>query len=188
MNGHYIRSFDLDRLVASVSGFASEPSVQEFYGTEDAELPHGDIRAGLARLSAGIAAEPELAREALRLEQERVTTLAEFAEATAFFFEAEPPMDPKALDKWFKQPQVPALLGALKMWTQGKTEVSIGDCEAWVRDYAAAQGFDKLGPVVHPIRVALTGKTVGPGLFELMAALGPERMVTRLGRALELIS
>ncbi len=45
-------------------------------------------------------------------------------------------------------------------------------------------GLEKMGPVVHPVRVALTGKTVGPGLFELMSLLGPSRMVRRLRRFL----
>ncbi|HCE00210.1 MAG TPA: glutamate--tRNA ligase, partial [Armatimonadetes bacterium] len=60
------------------------------------------------------------------------------------------------------------------------------ECEALLRQYAERAGFEKLGPVVHPTRVALTGKTAGPGLFELMAVLGPERMAPRLRRALEI--
>ncbi|MCH7945108.1 MAG: hypothetical protein IIC73_03720, partial [Armatimonadetes bacterium] len=43
-------------------------------------------------------------------------------------------------------------------------------------------GIEKFGHVVHPTRVALTGKTVGPGLFELMALLGPARITKRVER------
>jgi glutamyl-tRNA synthetase len=39
---------------------------------------------------------------------------------------------------------------------------------------------------VHPVRVALTGSTAGPGLFELMELLGRDRMIARLRRAKEL--
>ena len=52
-----------------------------------------------------------------------------------------------------------------------------------VRGFAEAKGLEKLGPVVHPVRVALTGKTFGPGLFELMEVLGPQRMFARIERA-----
>ena len=58
-----------------------------------------------------------------------------------------------------------------------------GECEALLRRYQSDNGIEKLGPIVHPTRVALTGKAVGPGLFELMAVLGPARMVARLRRA-----
>lgn len=40
----------------------------------------------------------------------------------------------------------------------------------------------KTAELVHPVRAALTGKTVGPGLFELMEVLGKERIVKRLSR------
>jgi glutamyl-tRNA synthetase len=40
----------------------------------------------------------------------------------------------------------------------------------------------KAGDLVHPVRVALTGKTVGPGLFETMAVLGKEKTVQRLSQ------
>ena len=49
--------------------------------------------------------------------------------------------------------------------------------------FVAKTGLEKLGPAVHPTRVALTGKTAGPGLFELMEVLGPDRMIQRLQRA-----
>lgn len=41
------------------------------------------------------------------------------------------------------------------------------------------------GDLVHPVRVALTGKTIGPGLFETMTVLGKEKTVERLKKAFE---
>ena len=43
----------------------------------------------------------------------------------------------------------------------------------------------KAGDLVHPVRVALTGKTIGPGLFETMTVLGQEKTVQRLQEAFE---
>jgi glutamyl-tRNA synthetase len=40
--------------------------------------------------------------------------------------------------------------------------------------------LQKRGDAIHPLRLALTGRTKGPGLFELMSLLGPTRMRTRL--------
>ena len=45
----------------------------------------------------------------------------------------------------------------------------------------------KSGAVIHPLRVALTGKTVGPGVFELVNVLGLDRTLARLDRAIGLL-
>jgi len=45
----------------------------------------------------------------------------------------------------------------------------------------------KLGKLAQPVRVALTGGTVSPGIFEMIAALGRERSVKRLEGAVEFI-
>ena len=46
----------------------------------------------------------------------------------------------------------------------------------------------KIGAVIHAIRVAVTGKAVGPGLYDCLAILGKEKCVARINRALKLIS
>ncbi|MBV8451414.1 MAG: hypothetical protein JOZ29_03975 [Deltaproteobacteria bacterium] len=46
----------------------------------------------------------------------------------------------------------------------------------------------KLGQLAQPVRVALTGGSVSPGIYEVIAVLGRERTVTRLARAMEFIS
>jgi glutamyl/glutaminyl-tRNA synthetase len=126
--------------------------------------------------------DPGYVLEAVKLEQERVVTLADFGPACAFFFFDEPPMDEKAASKWLTQPHVPALFTAViqELLSYGSNAVTASDCETFVRSLAEKNGFEKLGPIVHPIRVALTGKTAGPGLFELMSVLGPDRMIERL--------
>ena len=52
--------------------------------------------------------------------------------------------------------------------------------EAAVRDFAEAEGL-ALGKVAQPIRVALTGRTISPGVFDMMDILGPEETFARLG-------
>jgi len=57
--------------------------------------------------------------------------------------------------------------------------------EKWLHEWVANQGI-KIGDIVHAVRVALTGKAVGFGLFDTLAILGRERCVARIDRALEL--
>lgn len=45
----------------------------------------------------------------------------------------------------------------------------------------------KAGKLIHPTRLALTGKTVGPSLFHLMEFVGKERTLARIEKALEFI-
>ena len=52
--------------------------------------------------------------------------------------------------------------------------------EAAVRDFAEAEGL-ALGKVAQPIRIALTGRTISPGVFDMMDILGPEETLARLG-------
>jgi len=97
--------------------------------------------------------------------------------------------DPKATEKWFSgQEHVSELFQFLSDRLEGKAEVSKDECEALIREYASMRSMEKLGPVVHPTRVVLTGKTTGPGLFELMSVLGPARMVARFKRAQSMLS
>ena len=44
----------------------------------------------------------------------------------------------------------------------------------------------KLGDIIHPVRVAITGKTVGPGLYDCLAILGASKSMLRIDRAREL--
>jgi glutamyl-tRNA synthetase len=121
----------------------------------------------------------------LALEQERVVTLAEFGEKCAFFFVEEVSFDDVAVQKWFGQAHVPKLFSDLTRWLTGASSAAAEECESFLRAWAQENGFEKLGPAVHPTRVALTGATAGPGLFELMELLGPERMIRRLKKAAE---
>ena len=184
MNGHYMRQRPLAELCEMVLNFARSEGAREYYGKNPEE--NKEILAGFDLLSQGAEADPALFSKAIELGQERVTTLADFGVATAFFFQEEPPMDQAAVEKWFSQPHVPALFDSLleRLTSSAPTEE---ECEAAIRDFSAAQGFEKMGPVVHPTRVALTGRTAGPGLFQLMAALGPDRMRKRLERAKTLL-
>ena len=120
---------------------------------------------------------------ALMLEQERAKTLAEIPELTEFFFREPPGYDEKGERKWFRRPGAADLLAAVRTTLEGVTSFDEKTVEAAVREVGERSGG--AGPVIHSLRLAVTGRTVGPGLFALMAVLGKEAVLRRLRRAEE---
>lgn len=180
MNGQWVRSLGETEFFERSVGYSASAEAIEYWARQE-EPERAQAIAGLGQLSGG-----ETARKAVRLVQERVETLADVGPAVRFFLVDQPEIDPAAREKWLTQPHVPGLFDHLvKSLTMQDRVWDEAACEALVRDAAATIGLEKLGPAVHPIRVALTGSTTGPGLWELMAVLGPARMAARLERALK---
>lgn len=180
MNGQYVRALSPAALFERTRAFLAEPDTLSYWRAEE-RVASGTAE-HLERLAEAIVADPDYVLEALTLVQDRVVTLADLGEATAFFLSEQPEMDPKAVEKWLGQDHVGALFTDTASFLTGRADVSVEECETFLRGWAESHGIDKLGPIVHPMRVALTGKTTGPGLFELMSALGPSRMLARLAR------
>ena len=189
LNGHRIRSMTAEAVYDALLAYVAEPYTRRFWTeyVEESPMPNRtpvDGKAILRGLDLIAAADRDYAIAAIREEQQRVQTLAEFGEALEFFLVDEPPMDSKATAKWLEVPHVHELLSFV-LGELDTTPVSHDGYEALLKGWAAEKGFEKLSPVVHPVRVALTGKTQGPGLYELMTVLGPERMRARLMKALK---
>ncbi len=180
--GVHIRRMPLDDLVSAVSAYASSAEAVEYWSERDPIAARS-----LPLLAAALRERPALARRAIELEQERVTGLAAFGPACEFFFAEELEFDEKAVKKWAGQEHVSAMFEAFISHLAESDGLDEAGFEAMAKGWAEANGFDKLGPVVHPTRVALTGKTVGPGLWELMAALGPATVAERLRKGIEVL-
>jgi glutamyl-tRNA synthetase len=121
-------------------------------------------------------------REMAPLVQTRVATLAEVPAMVDFLFQAEPDVDEAA---WAKAMGAPAAREVLH-----DTVVRYADLRAWDADTLKAtleavgdhHGL-KLGKAQAPIRVAVTGRSVGPPLFESLELLGRDETLRRLRRA-----
>jgi glutamyl-tRNA synthetase len=112
----------------------------------------------------------------------RARTLVELAEWAEPYLVSQPEMDPKAEKKFLKPENAPILKRVRDM----VQEKGVDDLEAMdnaFRDLAEELGL-KLGKVAQPVRVALTGRTFSPGIFEVMAILGQQQVLERLDRAL----
>ena len=124
----------------------------------------------------------------LALEQERMKTLAEAPLLADFFLlgDDEYLFDDKAAQKWLKPPGVQDRLHRVRDGFASLESFDEASTEEVVR--AVIAEFDvKGGEVIHPVRVAISGRTTGPGLFETITVLGRERCVNRLNRALGMI-
>lgn len=191
LNGHRIRQMDPEALLDHLLSYVNDPYTQKYWTEfkDEEPMPNKAPIDGLAvlerlvRISKVAEKDRSYVLAALKEEQERVQTLADFGEALEFFLVEEPQMDPKAMAKWFKEPHV----GDLFDWILARLDESrietVEHYEGILKGFQAHLGLEKFGPIVHPTRVALTGKTFGPGLFELMAVLGHDRIVHRLKRA-----
>jgi glutamyl-tRNA synthetase len=120
--------------------------------------------------------------KAALLEQERVKALGELPALTEFFFREPESYDEKGARKWFGREDASELLAALREALDALDVFDRDTTEAAVRGVAEKLGIGA-GPAIHTTRLATTGRTKGPGLFELLATLGRERVVSRLARA-----
>jgi glutamyl-tRNA synthetase len=115
--------------------------------------------------------------------KQRSRTLVELADNLVFYARHGAP--PVADDKARAQltPDAKALLGKLVGALDGEA-ANWGEqqIEAAIRRFIEAQGV-KLGQVAQPLRVAITGSTASPGIFEVLAILGPAETRTRLQAA-----
>ena len=124
----------------------------------------------------------ELAIETL---QPRSKTLVEMAESAAFYFKEEIEFEEKAARKFLKQGTLLPLelsaryLAALDTFT----EKALEDALKRVMEETEL----KFGKIAQPLRVALTGTTVSPGIFEMILALGRDKTLSRIENAVTYI-
>lgn len=132
-------------------------------------------------------AEFEQLMKAVVLERGRANTLVELVRATGFIFADELVYDPELL-VWKKSTKEDAkerlsgLLDFLKTIPEGEWQ-QVG-LEEMIKSWIAEKGFST-GEVLWPVRVALSGLKNSPGPFEIANALGKEKSLTRLLRAIE---
>lgn len=159
LNSHYIKESTDQELAALLAPFLREK------GFQDLDLEY------VAKCTATL--------------KMRSKTLKEMAEAAEFYLEEEVTYPPEAVKKSFSTQTIP--------WMEAATE-SLANLAEWdesAMESAFTRIIDRTGAtlkqIAPPLRLALTGKTASPGLFEVMAALGKERTLERLNRALNYI-
>ena len=122
-------------------------------------------------------------RDAVAISEEKIQTLADFWPLVGFLFDG-PVDDPAAFQK------VIASNGGVESLTAARDALAraepftVENIEAALREVVESQGA-KPGKVFQPVRVAIAGTTVSPGIFESVALLGRDETLARIDRALE---
>jgi glutamyl-tRNA synthetase len=117
--------------------------------------------------------------------QPRVKTLVEIAEAADFYFADAVQYDEQAAQK-FLTADIAACLKAISEEIPSVPDFSKAELEQFLKNFIEKQGI-KFKVIAQPLRVALTGKTVSPGIDEVMVTLGRDRVVRRINAAVDYI-
>jgi glutamyl-tRNA synthetase len=119
----------------------------------------------------------------VKLFQGRITTLNDFVDWADFFFLEEPKIDPQAQEKFLAK-DFSKEFGLFIQRLEALDKFEIQAVEQAFREMVKELNIEAK-TLIHPIRVALTGKTIGPGLFEVIYYLGKERVRSRLMKWVE---
>ena len=134
---------------------------------------------------------PQRAREELLatidLLKPRARNLKDFGGAFKAYFSDDFEFDTAAVTKFFQDDALPGLLTELGSRYEAADEFTAASTEAVLRTFAEERGI-KAGVLINGSRVALTGQGVAPSLFAVMAALGKERVVSRLKAAQAIVA
>jgi len=103
------------------------------------------------------------------------------------FLKADPEFDPEAVTSVLKKPGVAELLQGAADALRACEPFNAATTEKALHDFAASRGV-KPGPLNQPLRVAVTGVTRGPGVFETLALFGKDEVLRRIRLALELVA
>ena len=164
MNGQYLSELPLEKILPEVKAFF----IKDGLVTEDWFTNHEEYFAKLV--------------DVVRV---RVKTLQEVADASTYFFKDVPEYDAKGVAKHFK-PESVAILEQCIAAIEADDVYDLATTEAAYNKIAADNDLS-LGKVIHPTRLALTGRTVSPGMFDVMVLLGKEKTLDRLHKAVEYI-
>ena len=156
LNEHYIKTGDPQRLAGLVAELLEGQGV--------------DIENG-----------PDMSAVVKTL-QERAKTLVEMAEGARFYFEAPDTYDEAAAAKFLNE-EKRAVLELLIKHLGALTNFTLEDVESAFKSLMEESGL-KLGKIGPTVRVALTGGTVSPSIYDVVSVLGQDNVLARLKKAL----
>ncbi len=159
LNQHYIKESSLDRLVREM-------------------IPFWQIR-GIST------ADQEFMKRVVSDLKVRAKTLVELADASLFYFAEDVAYDSEAAGAFLKAEMADHLI-AVAEGISSWQDYSKKGIEVFLRSLAEGRGV-KLKVIAQPLRVALTGKTISPGVDEVMLTLGKEKVIKRINKAVEYI-
>jgi len=166
INGHYMRELDVNFVTEETIPFMIKKGIV----TEEEAKEKFDY-----------------IREIVDISRDRSKTLDELAESIAFFFKDVTEYEEKGVRKHFAKENAAKLLtlGADALEKLG--DFTLETTEATFRNITEELGL-KAAEIIHPTRLAITGRTIGPGLFHIIVLLGREKTVERMRKAVKWIN
>ncbi|ADQ07480.1 glutamyl-tRNA synthetase [Caldicellulosiruptor hydrothermalis 108] len=162
INGYYLKEIDLDDLYERMKYFYSKKGI--------------DISSF----------DKEYVKSVLKLVREKVKTLVEVVSASTYFFDSNYEYEQKGVEKYFTADNLKCLqllLDDLK----NVQPFSAEEIEKLVR--SKAEEFNtKAANLIHTIRMCISGRTVTPGLFEMMEVLGKDEVIRRIEKTLKIFA
>ncbi len=155
LNGQYITQMSLDRFIELAQPFL-----------EKADIDVSD---------------KNYLRAVLSIVKEKIKLLSDVSEWTRYFFIEDYEFDPAAVRKVFGKPEATERLIALRDEFTRIENWNLETLESTLKNLAQKLGC-KSGDLVHPARVAVSGRSVGPSLYHMLEVMGKERVLKRFHR------
>jgi len=169
-----VERFALERVSKNPAVF-DEQKLRWMNGRYMRELPVDELHRRLEEFYGR-----ELPREIVAISQEKMQTLKDFGDLAGPLLDAPTEYEDKAWEKWGDSARLREVRDALA----GADAWEVAEIELVLRRMVDEAGV-KPKDVFQPIRVALTGTTVSPGIFESLWALGREESLSRVEKALQ---
>ena len=185
-----VKQFTLERINSSPASF--DP--KKLWAVQDHYMHALSVDEKLALMlpflaKAGLLPDPapaaalEMVRKVIEASGDRLKVAGDILAYADFLLVDEPAMDEAAVKQRLAKPGVRDLLAGYAAALRTVEPFAPPALEECLKRVVEAAGV-KVGDLVHAVRVAVTGKTVGPGLYDCLAILGRERSLARLERSL----
>ena len=158
LNGQYIAQMSLDRFIELARPFLEKAKID----ISDQTYLHA----------------------VLAIVKEKIKLLNDVPEWTSYFFTEQYAFDPAAVEKVFGKPEAAKRLIALRHEFAEIENWNVEKIESTLKTLAQKLG-GKTGDLVHPARVAVSGRSVGPSLYHMLEVMGKKRVLARFDRAIE---
>jgi glutamyl-tRNA synthetase len=155
LNGQYVAQMPLDRFVELAQPFIEKAKIE----ISDAKY----------------------LRDVLAIVKEKIKLLKDVPEWTSYFFTEDYAFDPAAVAKVFASPEAIERLLTLRQAFAALESWTVETLESTLKEAARKLGC-KTGDLVHPARVAVSGRSVGPSLYHMLAVMGRDRVLARFDR------
>jgi glutamyl-tRNA synthetase len=166
--------FDIDKLNWYNEQYIRQRSVEQLVE-----------EAGPLLRDAGIEASDERIAEVVSLMQDRITKVRDLATEARYFFEDPDSYEEKGFKKRWKDDSA-TLLGAYADAIEEMDDFTTDNLNSSLRSIADEHDVGA-GRIIHPARLAVSGRTYGPGVFGLLHAVGQEACVRRMRKAIDVL-